>query len=358
MKLTTVKKTMAFTAAIVGSIALGGTQALASHHFDTTLVQQKPALNQLDNYVFASERPDHTVFIMNVSSTPKDGEDGVFSSEALYNIHVSNDDKFETGHTFSLQFEGDKYTLYSSDTPNGPVGEVGSKVGEGVVGEKAELSDGIQVWAGVVKDPFYGNSPSLHLLRSQLNSGQPYDPAIWSQSGGKSIFVGRKSAAIVLDVPNSMLSSTVRAFMTTDLKQNDDSWQQIQYSANPLFAHIMLFESEGLKEAYDHSRPDKQDEFKPIVAARISRAATLAKSQDDPIKYGNEIADQLVPDVLTYKPGTKATYSAAERNGRPLDDDAMSVVLTMLLGTDTDQKIPNPKLHTDTFPYVIPTTVN
>lgn len=351
------KGIIAVTAAIISGACLVSGQALASHHFETTFVQKNPTLNQSDNYVFASERPDHTVFVMDVSVTPEAGEGGIFSTDALYNIHVSSDETFETGHTFTLDFnEDNQFTVYQSDTPNGDVGAVGDEIGEGTIGEASELSDGIKVWAGAIQDPFYGNSPSLGLLRAQLNAGQPYNSDIWAQAEGTSIFVGRKAGSIVLDVPNSMLGSTLRVFMTTAIQQ-DDTWQQVQYSANPLFSHIMLFENEALKVSHDRSRPNMQNAIKPIVAARISRAATLADSQEDPIKYGNDVADTLVPDVLTYEAGTPAIYSAAERNGRPLDDDAMSEVLTMLLGTPTDQKIENPKLYTESFPYVIPVSV-
>lgn len=348
---------IAATAAIIGGACLTGGQAFASHHFETTIVQQNPTLNQLDNYVFASERPDHTVFIMDVSATPQAGKDGVFSSDARYNIHVANDQGFETGHTFTLDFDEDNsFTVYQSDAPNGEVGAVGDPIGEGTIGETIELPNGIKVWAGAIHDPFYGNSPSLGLLKAQLNAGQPYDPDIWAQAGGASIFVGRKAGAIVLDVPNSLLDSTVRVFMTTAIQQGDD-WQQVQYSANPLLSHTMLFENEALKTSHNRSRPDTQDAIKPIVAARVSRATDLADSREDPIAYGNEVAEMLIPDVLIYNVGTPAKYSAAERNGRALDDDAMSELLTILLGTPTDQKIENPKLYTESFPYVMPVTL-
>ncbi|WP_339509836.1 DUF4331 family protein [Pseudomonas sp. RL_15y_Pfl2_60] len=352
--LRTLNTAIALTAAIAGS-----NQALASHHFESTIVQRTPTLNQLDNYVFPSDRPDHTVFIMNVSAVPKAGVDGAFATDGLYNIHLANDDTYKTGHTFSFRFKGaDQFTAFKSDDPNAAAGTMGAKLGEGSVGKTAELANGIKVWTGVVKDPFYGNSTSLGLLRAQLNNGTPYNPEIWAQAQGKSIFIGRKSAAIVLDVPNSMLGSSIKVFMTTDVKQADGTWQQVQYSANPLLSHSMIFESAAIKAELDGSRPDTQKAIKPIVSARITRAVLLAKSQEDPIQYADKVADMLIPDVLSYKVGTPAKYAVSERNGRALDDDAMSAVLTLLLGTPTDQKIGNPKLHTATFPFLIPTTAN
>ncbi|MFI8479017.1 hypothetical protein ACIGCM_00395 [Pseudomonas sp. NPDC078700] len=351
--LRTVHTAIAFTAAI----ACSG-QALASHHFESRIVQKTPTLNQLDNFVFASERPDHTVFVMTFSAVPKAGVDGALSTHALYNIHVANDEAYKTGHTYSVSYTGDdEFSLYAADAPNVAAGTKGAKLTDGRVGKTTELENGIKVWTGVVKDPFYGNSTSLGLLRAQLHNGTAYDPSIWAQAQGKSIFIGRKAAAIVLDVPNSMLGSSVRVFMTTDAQKNG-AWQQVQYSANPLISHTMLFENGALKAQLDGSRPDTQKTIKSLISARITRATLLANSQKDPIKYADKVADMLIPDVLTYKVGTAAKYAASERNGRSLDDDAMSAVLTMLLGTPTDQKISNPKLHTPGFPYLVPTTVD
>lgn len=337
---------------LLSMLSVAAVDAAASHHFETAAVRKSSQYNQLDNYVFESSRPGYTVFVMSVNPAPKSGPDGVFASNALYNIHVASDDKFNTGHTYSLAFAGEQYTLFASEQPNGAVGAVGDKVGTGTIGKAAELAGGIRVWSGTAQDPFYGNSPGLGLFRAKLNSGV-YDGGAWTAAKGANIFSGRLSSVIVLEVPNGMLGANVKVFMTTAVKEGD-KWEQVQYSANPLFSHAMLFESETLKSLHDHSRPDNDAEMKHYVAARVARAAGLAKTQADPIAYGDKVAELLVPDVISYKPGSKAVYSYAVRNGRAIDDDAMSAMLSLWCGTPVDQAIPNPKLYTADFPYVIP----
>ncbi|HAV1788625.1 TPA: DUF4331 domain-containing protein [Enterobacter hormaechei subsp. xiangfangensis] len=333
------------------------TGAMASHHFETASALKDPAINQLDNYVFQSSRPDATAFIMDVNPSPKATPGGVFKPGALYNIHVSDDSKFKTGRTFSLIFD-DKgnYTVYQIDSPNAPVGTKGKEIGKGSLDKKAELSNGIRLWAGTAKDPFYGNSPGLHILRQQLAEGS-YDPNIWTSVKGKNIFTGRKCGAIVLDVPNKMLGKKVEVFMTTAVEQSGN-WKQLQYSAIPLFSHSMLFENEALKREHDQSRPDNSQDMKNFVSARTARASTFAHSQKEPQVYGDKVANMLVPDVLTYNVGTPAKFSAASINGRSLSDDAMSEMLTLLLGQPTDQHITNQKLYTQDFPYLIPAPLN
>lgn len=326
--------------------------AAASHHFETAAVRKTAAYNQLDNYVFESSRPGYTVFVMSVNAAPTAGPDGIFASNALYNIHVSNDAQFKSGHTFSLAFANDGFTLFESDQPNGAVGAIGAQVAAGAIGARVDAANGMRIWAGTAKDPFYGNSPGLGLFRAKLNSGV-YDSKAWTAAKGANIFSGRLSSVIVLEVPNQLLGGDVKVFMTTAVKSGAQ-WEQVQYSANPLFSHAMLFESETLKVQHDHSRPDNDAEMKHYVAARVARASGLGKTQADPFSYGDKVADLLVPDVLSYKVGSKATYAAAIRNGRAIKDDAMSAMLSLWCGTTVDQALADPGLYTMEFPYVVP----
>lgn len=341
---------------ILASLLACSFGALASHHFESAAALHDPTINQLDNYVFQSSRPDATTFIMDVNPSPKGVPGGVFKPGSLYNIHISDDSKFKKGHTFSLIFdEKGNYVVYDADEPNAPVGTKGSEIGKGSINTKTTLGNGILVWAGTAKDPFFGNSPSLHILRKQLAEGK-YDPNIWTSVKGKNIFDGRKCGAIVLDIPNKMLGKKIEVFWTTAEKENGN-WKQVQYSAIPLLSHTMLFENEALKEEYNQSRPDRSQDMKNFVSARTARASSMAHSQKDPQAYGDKVANMLIPDVITYNVGTPAKFSAQSINGRSLSDDAMSEMLTLLMGTPTDQHITDQKLYTHEFPYLIPAAV-
>ncbi|MFI3014204.1 DUF4331 family protein [Klebsiella aerogenes] len=332
------------------------TGAIASHHFESAAALQDPSINQLDNYVFQSSRTDATSFIMNINPSPKDVPGGIFKPGALYNIHIATDSKFSSGLTFTVMFdEKGNYAVYELDSPNAPVGTKGKEIGKGELSKKADLAGDIQLWAGVVKDPFFGNSPGLHILRQQLSEGT-YDPGIWTSVKGKNIFTGRKCGAIVLDIPNKMLGKKIEVFMTTAVQQ-DNNWKQVQYSAIPLFSHSMLFENDALKTEHNQSRPDNSEDMKNFVSARTARASTFAHSRKEPQVYGDKVANMLVPDVITYNVGTPAKFSAASINGRSLSDDAMSEMLTLLLGQPTDQHITNQKLYTQEFPYLLPASL-
>ena len=330
--------------------------ANASHHFESAQAIKVPSLNQLDNFVFPAATKDSTAIVMTVNHSPKAGAGGIFNPDAIYNIHIAESADYKEGKTFSFKIDSQgKVTVYQETAANSPAGATGEVIGEGKINSATTLSHGIKIWVGSAQDPFVGNSPGLHRFRTQLAEGK-YDPNVWKSSQGKNIFADRSCGAIVLEVPNALLAEKVSVYMTTDFNSNN-SWKQVQYSANPLFSHTMLFENSALKREHDESRPDSSGDIRQIVSARITRASALAHSQKDPVAYGDKIASQLVPDVLTFTVGEKAVYTAEKRNGRSLDDDAMSAMLSLLIGQPTDQALANPKRYTHEFPYVVPVTL-
>ena len=71
-----------------------------------------------------------------------------------------------------------------------------------------------------------------------------------------------------------------------------------------------------------------------------------------PEEYGKQMATRLCPNTLPYELGTAAAFDLAGFNGRPLGDDAMDVMLTLLSnrpiqdGAATDRN----RIRTE-FPY-------
>ncbi|TFZ52666.1 DUF4331 domain-containing protein [Serratia proteamaculans] len=330
------------------------TVSFASHHFESAAALADSTINQLDNYVFQSTTKGNTVFLMTVNNSPKAGPGGVFNPNALYNIHVASDDAYKVGHTFSFKFDNEgNFTVYDLNQPDAAPGVLGDIIGKGTAGHSITLANGIKVWTGSAEDPFFGNSPGLHAYRAQLAAGKPYDANVWTSEKGNNIFAARTSGGIVIEVPDAMLGKSIKVFMTTALSKGS-SWEQVQYSANPLFSHSMLFENEALKREHDQSRPENSADMKNFVSARTARASFLANSQNNPFAYGDKVADMLVPDVLTYRVGTTAHYTMSSRNGRGLGDDAMGAMLSLLVGKPVNQAIVDQKRYSSTFPYLIP----
>lgn len=326
-------------------------QANASHHFESAAVRANPKLGLTDLYVFDAPGADRTVFILDVNFAPRPGE-AFLDGAALYSIHCASDDKFVAGRTWSFSQVDGGVACHQGDEANGALGAKGPALGTVPLGKATKLPGGIRVWAGVAKDPFFGNSPGIGAFRAQLAQGK-YDPEVWAKAAGTNIFSGRSCGVLVLEMPNALLGKRIGVFSTVAVQQ-DGSWRQVQYMAKALISHSMLFEDEALKAAFNASRPDTQEAFVSFFAARIARAAHFAGSRKDAFAYGDRTARRLLPDVVAYEVGTKASLRPERVNGRRLGDDAMTTTLTWLIGQPTDQKVKDPGNHTAVFPFVVP----
>lgn len=330
--------------------AVSGT-AHASHHFELAAARSNPKIGLTDMYVFNAPEGDRTVFILNANFLPQPGGD-LLDRSGLYNIHCAVDDSFKAGVTWTFGYDGRHVRFGQLDEANGAVGKKGKELAKLTLGKEAKLPNGIRVWVGKAKDPFFGNSPGIGAFRAQSKEGK-YDPDVWVKASGKNIFAGRECCIFVLEVPNALLSKKINVFSTVALNSHG-SWHQVQYMANVLIAHSMLFEDEVLKAGYDASRPDTQKDFGNIFSARIARSAHLAGSRPDPFAYGDEMAKRLLPDVMPYEVGTPAAYLVDKVNGRKLSDDAMTTTITWLIGKPTNQGVKDPVNYTSAFPYIMP----
>jgi len=325
--------------------------AHASHHFESAASRSNPRIALTDFYVFKAEEGNRTVFLLDVNFAPKAGED-LLDRAAAYNIHCATGDDLKAGFTWTFAYDGAQLACHQLGEANGALGAKGRKLGPVTEGKATELPGGIRAWVGRAKDPFFGNSPALGAFRAQLAQGK-YDPKVWEKASGKNIFLGRTCGVLVLEVPNTLLGRQISAFTTVAVNEAG-KWRQVQYMAKCLMAHVMLFEDEALKAAFDASRPDTQSQFVNFFSARIARSAHFAQSRPDPFAYGDETAGRLLPDVLPYEVGSDAAYTPARFNGRKLSDDAMSTTLSLLIGQPVDQHLEDLRNYTSKFPYVIP----
>ena len=83
----------------------------------------------------------------------------------------------------------------------------------------------------------------------------------------------------------------------------------------------------------------------------------VSVSADDPQAYGQTVARELFPDVLSYEVGTPAVYGFAARNGRPMADNAPETMMSLVAGTAVPSGLkPSISQHQrdSNFPFVVP----
>lgn len=350
-------KKLALAAALAAfTVAIQPGTGNSSGHFISGLQNKYPAYDLNDTYVFQSSNDGYTTFISSANpSTP--GTAGspagvVFGNDGLYNLHFASDGEFKTGMTLVLSFKDQNVEISKIDAPNEAVGEKGNSLGSGEVGETVELENGIRVWTGRGNDPFFGNGIGLAKFNGAKQKGE-FKPGIFQEDGD--LFVGATASFIVVDVPNQMLGDEVKFFTTTSVVHNGE-WVQIARHANVLFPYVFLSDTPAVQEDHEQHRPDLDvEERRQAIVHNVFWAVSTSKAKNgSAMEYANGIAEMVMPDVLTYKIGSSASYSVDGLNGRALHDDAMNTVLQLMTGVAVDDNADDANRYTAQFPYIVP----
>jgi hypothetical protein len=338
-----------------------------SHHLDTPLASQNGQLYIDDLYVFSGDRS--TVFIMDVNSTitGPDVQRG-FHPEARYEFKVHFDGADLEALTYRVSFgEGDSggrqalqlHALTGDEAREDSA--VGTLVLEGRTSEPASEGD-TRIWAGRIADSFYIDLSLLGIVNAAVKNGTAVDLSGWRPEDAQNSFADTTVESIVLEVshqhPQLHAGAHVGVWCATKLATDAGGWRQINRAGHPMMWPIFWPDDTDFSHPANtrHPSADFNDDGKYIgdlVAAVVAASGTSA----DPQGYGQSVARELFPDVLSYVVGTPATYGFAVRNGRTLADNAPEAMLSLVAGTAVPSGL-NPsvaeRLRRGTFPYVVP----
>ena len=346
---------IALSIAVSMSLAFQVSVGHASGHFISGLQGQYPAYDLNDTYVFQSNDEGYTTFIS--SSNPSAPGSAVspsgvmFGLDGLYNLHIAQNANFVAGMTLTFSFEEENFKVHKIDSPNAAVGETGESLGSGKVGEIETMPNGIRIWTGRGQDPFFGNGVGVAKFNAAKQNGR-FEPQLFMEDGD--LFAGSAASFIVVDIPNELLGDEVKFFTTTSVPHKGE-WSQVDRHANVLFPYVFLADTPAVQEDHEQHRPDLDViERRQAIVHNVFWAVSVSKAiQDEVMEYANNVADMVMPDVLTYTPGTIASYAVDRLNGRALHDDAMNTVLQLMTGVAIDDNASDSKRYTEQFPHII-----
>ncbi|WP_038196771.1 hypothetical protein [Vibrio nigripulchritudo] len=132
--------------------------------------------------------------------------------------------------TYVLAFTGNSVRIHKIDAPNVSVGETGSMIRQGKIGETVALPDGVRARTGRGQDPFFGK------FNAAKQKGQ-FAPELFKEDGD--LFVGATARFVVIDVPNRLLGEQVNVFATTAVRHKGE-WSQVDRHTNVLFPYVFL----------------------------------------------------------------------------------------------------------------------
>ena len=336
-----------------------------SHHLDTPLAAQTGQLYIDDLYVFPGE--GSTMFIMDVNSNVNGlhSEPG-FHPEARYEIKVHFDGAdFET-LTYRLSFgEPDsdgrqplRLHALTGDQAREDAA-AGDLVLEGRTGETASGS-GTRLWAGRIADAFYIDLSLLAIINGAVASGTAPDLSGWRPQAAQNSFAGSMVDSIVLEVSHAhpqLRPGPAPACGVPKLATDAGGWRQINRAGHPMMWPIFWPNDTDFSEPSNTRHRPKTSMPQPSTSAGRSRRGGGQRDLRRPEGYGQTVAGELFPDVLSYVVGTPAVYGFAARNGRTRADNAPEAMLSLVtnMGVPSGLK-PSVASHQRdiSFPYVVP----
>ncbi|MGA2421475.1 MAG: DUF4331 family protein [Candidatus Acidiferrum sp.] len=334
-----------------------------SHHFDTKLAKEEPSLNVSDLYLFDGPMGT-TVMVMTVNPDVGLSAPDTLHVEGLYAFRFDLNADAREELAFKFRFsepghaEGDEHVHMQKfqvlrATGNSLGGLLGDVLLEGET-EKINGKSGVRAFAGIAADMFAPNGSGMRAFLNAFYNEQRYDASVFQH--GQNSFANRNVTAIVLEVPNEMIGrGRVHCWATASLVGHAPELQ-VQRWGLPLITHFFPNDPDGqeMKDRFNASQPsDDVALFSRFFFDFSEKMTTHAMSAANPAEYARQIAARLCPVTLPYELGTPAAFNLAGFNGRPLGDDVMDVMLTLVSNTPIeDGAVPDRKRIRSEFPYV------
>jgi hypothetical protein len=338
-----------------------------SHHLDTPLASQNGQLYLDDLYVF--EGNHSTVFVMDVNSniTGVYAQPG-FHPEARYELKVHFDGADFEALTYRVSFaepdSAGRQALQLHALTGGQARDdsaAGALVLEGRTGETASEGD-TRLWAGRINDSFYIDLSLLGIVNAAVKNGTAPDLAAWRPDSAKNSFAGTTVESIVLEVSHQHADlhagARIGVWCATKFATDAGGWRQINRAGHPMMWPIFWPDDTDFSNPANSGHPSA--DFAAMgkhIGEQVAAVVSATGTSDDPQGYGETVARELCPDVLSYVVGTPATYGFANRNGRTMADNAPEAMLSLVLDTAVPSGL-TPSVSRDaratSFPYVVP----
>jgi hypothetical protein len=328
-----------------------------SHHFDSPTAIADGRLNLCDVYAFPG-KASSTVLVLTVN--PDAGRSSPISwrPDAVYEFAIASAGDVSRGMALRVLFgEPDHHGLQKvralmavGDDLIDPAGGVG--IGGGLTGREFGLIfPGLPMgrgWAGLVADPFWADGAALFAFLENVRAGR-YTPEVFAESDN--VFDGRNVTAVVLEVPDRLLSPGRSSVWATVTLHGHAPARQVSRMGQPMLRPLFFNVPGRDTEDLNAGRPADDRRRYASRVAEIATALSSAAGHEAPDAHGREVAEAFLPDVLGYTPGVQANFWPGSGNGRALTDDAFGSALAFTTGAVLAHSVA-PAYPTSSFPYL------
>ncbi|RAY11791.1 hypothetical protein DPM19_27805 [Actinomadura craniellae] len=338
-----------------------------SHHLDSEPARQDSRLDITDLYVFRGEAGTAFVLDVNSSLTGPGARPG-FHPEARYEFKVHWGGAAREDLTYRVTFgEPDRsggqsmalHVLTGADA--GDDTAAGDLLAEGRTHAPVPGLDGLRLWAGRVRDPFYVDLTQVRAINAAVKHGTRVELPGWSPDAAKSDFAGTTVHSIVLETsdrdPYLGSGQDIGVWVATKLATDAGGWRQVNREGHPMIWPIFRpDDSDYAAQANTVHPAEELDGENDHIARLVARAVTAHGTAGDPVAYGRAVARRLLPDLLPYRTGAPGDFGFARHNGRTLADNAPEVMFSLVLNSAMRTGLTAEQFsdtRDDHFPYVV-----
>lgn len=286
-----------------------------SDHQEAPNVVSRPGMDITDVFLFPAANPRNVVMAMDIHALiPKNMAAGyAFDPSVMYQFKINTAGGPRENTVVQFRAIGDPGSqhleMYGPAAPS----EAGTRsrwVGNPQAfsfGSVANLANGITVFAGPRKDPFFLDLAQLLKILPDRNAfyhdpgtGVPAPSAKCFRNPGRDFFLDYNVLSIVLEMPRRMLAApngkvgTIRMYATTSLPQSDGAYVQQERTARPAV-------KETFEAFKDHETTNRSAPWNDTILANSIVSFVTSKPPNGAgrsSRIASVLKGVLVPDEL------------------------------------------------------------
>jgi hypothetical protein len=331
-----------------------------SHHFDTPTGREDPRLNLCDLYLFEGGG-GRTVMAMTCNPGVAPRTPGPFRSDGRYEFRFDTNADGVEDVSFKVSFgetvdgrhgasSTQSFSVRRATGHDAISGSAGELLAQGMTSEVTSGGQGTLALAGIVCDVFAADAKAVEAYEADFAKGE-YTPQHFEEDHANA-FAGRAVAAIVVEVPTSLIGTgSVNGWATISLYGHAPDTQVARWGL-PLLTHLFIRDDQ-MREDYNRTaRSGDHAPFLRQIGHVVRETARRADTVTDPEAHAERVLARLGSLTLPYELNSTAAFGYAGFNGRALRDDVMDVMLSLVTNSElSDGVAPDPSLIQGEFPY-------
>jgi hypothetical protein len=275
-----------------------------------------------DVYAFQGRNAANTVLVMTTHPAAGAIAPLAYATDVRYAIKVDRNGDAREDVVYRWRFKAPKangsqwYAVWRRVGGGTP-----TKVARGWTGRVLDVAGGGKVFAGLRSDPFFFDLDAFLDQVGGAGGGRTF-----CDGNEVDFFESLNTNAIVLQVPDSKLGSTIGVWATTS--EAGRGGDRIDRKGRP--AINTVFNAGDDKNLFNQSNPvQDRTRFGDNVVSVLKAFSALDTEGAYSNNQARTLRNVLLPDILTYDTSTPA---AGPLNGRALADDVIDAELNIVTG--------------------------